>query len=266
MNQEELERLVNKSDRQLFINDMNADFGLSKVEAEALYDRITQFNREYYDGSRGPGQVMRTVVALGEPAGKPIKFCRKVSVNLTIYHEEDLEIRQRHGIGSERRNKELRLCEEAIEQGGVLTQEDLAMLLGTSLSTIKRDDAYLMRQGISLPTRGMVEDIGRGVSHKTRAVELYLKNYSLSEIARKMAHSPSSVNRYLESFSVVAFLHKESYQVLTIRKITKLSERVIKEYIDLIERAESEGYTDRINQLLDQFKVKEFKKTKEEVQ
>ena len=51
-------------------------------------------------------------------------------------------------------------------------------------------------------TRGMVEDIGRGVSHKTKAIELYLKNYSLSEIARRMAHSPSSVNRYLESFSV----------------------------------------------------------------
>ena len=154
---------------------------------------------------------------------------------------------------------------EAIDQGGVLTQEDLAILLGTSLSTIKRDDAYLMKQDVSLLTRGMVEDIGRGVSHKTKAVELYLKNYTLSEIARKMAHSPSSVNRYLEDFLVVAFLHRESYPLLTIRKITKLSERLIKEYISLIERAESEGYKDRFNQLLDQFKVNEpFKKTLEE--
>ncbi|MHC1566838.1 MAG: DUF1670 domain-containing protein, partial [Candidatus Syntropharchaeia archaeon] len=127
-------------------------------------------------------------------------------MNLTILHDEDIEIRQKYGIASERRNKELRLCDEAIDQGGVLTQEDLAILLGTSLSTIKRDDAYFAKRGISLPTRGMVEDIGRGVSHKTKAIELYLKNYTLSEIARKMAHSPSSVNRYLEDFSVVAFL------------------------------------------------------------
>jgi len=110
-----------------------------------------------------------------------------------------------------------------------------------------------------------VEDIGRGVSHKTKAVELYLKNYTLSEIARKMAHSPSSVNRYLEDFSVVAFLHRESYPLLTIRKITKLSERLIGEYIALIKRAESEGYKDRLSQLLDQFKVNEpLKKTLEE--
>jgi hypothetical protein len=60
---------------------------------------------------------------------------------------------------------------------------------------------------------------------------------------------------------VVAVLHKESYPLLTIRKITKLSERLIGEYIGLTERAESEGYTDRINQLLEQFIVSEpFKK------
>ena len=80
-----------------------------------------------------------------------------------------------------------------------------------------------------------------------------------------MAHSPSSVNRYLEDFSVVAFLHRESYPLLTIRKITKVSARLIGEYIDLIERAESEGYKDRLNLLLDRFKVNEpFKKTLEE--
>jgi hypothetical protein len=112
------------------------------------------------------------VVALGESAGKPIRYCLMVSVNVTLLHEADLEIRQKYGIAAERRNKELRLCDEAIEQGRVLTQEDLAILLDTSLSTIKRDDAYLMKQGIPLLTRGMVEDIGRGVSHKTKAVEL----------------------------------------------------------------------------------------------
>ena len=80
-----MERLVDKSDRQLFINDLNTGFGLSKVEAEALYDRITIFNRDYCDGSRGLYQITKTVVALGEPAGKPIKYCRMVSVNLTMW-------------------------------------------------------------------------------------------------------------------------------------------------------------------------------------
>ena len=96
MNQKELRRLVNKSDRQLFINDLITGFGLSQVDAEALYDRITRFNKDYYEGSGGPGQKTETVVALGEQASKPILYCR-----------------------AERRNKGLRLCDEAIEQGVV---------------------------------------------------------------------------------------------------------------------------------------------------
>jgi hypothetical protein len=66
MNQEELRRLVNKSDRQLFINDLITGFGLSKVEAEALCARVTLFNRDYYEGSRGPGQKAKTVADWGE--------------------------------------------------------------------------------------------------------------------------------------------------------------------------------------------------------
>ena len=89
MNQEDMGRLVNKSDRQLFINDLNTGFGLSIVEAEALYDRITLFNRDYYGGSRGSGQITKTVVALGEPA-------EKVTVLLSYEKRPKVVYTQRH--------------------------------------------------------------------------------------------------------------------------------------------------------------------------
>jgi hypothetical protein len=47
-----------------------------------------------------------------------------VSVNVTLLHEQDFEIRQKYGFAEERRNKELRLCDEVIEQGGILIQEN----------------------------------------------------------------------------------------------------------------------------------------------
>ena len=81
---------------QIFIIDLNTGFGLSQVEAEALYAGITLFNSDYYDGSRGPGQKTKTVVALEEQASKPIFYCR-----------------------AERRNKGLLPCDEPIEQVGV---------------------------------------------------------------------------------------------------------------------------------------------------
>ena len=58
------------------------------MEAEALYARITRFNSDYYEGSRGLGQKTETVAALGEHASKSISYCRV-----------------------ERRIKELRLCD-----------------------------------------------------------------------------------------------------------------------------------------------------------
>ena len=80
----------------IFIIDLNTGFRLSQVEAEALYARITLFNRDYYEDSGGPSQITKTVVDLGEQASKPILYCRV-----------------------ERRNNELLLCDEPIEQEGV---------------------------------------------------------------------------------------------------------------------------------------------------
>ncbi len=43
------------------------------MKVEALYARITRFNRDYNEGSGGPGQKTKTVAALGKQANKPIR-------------------------------------------------------------------------------------------------------------------------------------------------------------------------------------------------
>ena len=53
---------------QIFIIDLNTGFGLSQEDAEALCARITRFNKDYHEGSGGPGQKTKTVAALGEQA------------------------------------------------------------------------------------------------------------------------------------------------------------------------------------------------------
>ena len=64
------------------------------------------------------------------------------------------------------------MTEEAMDQGGVLTQEDLARLLQTGVRTIRRDVAQLRAEGHWVPTRGAVQDTGRGQSHKAKIVEI----------------------------------------------------------------------------------------------
>jgi hypothetical protein len=49
-----------------------------------------------------------------------------------------------------------------------------------------------------VPTRGRMRDIGRGVTHKTWIVELYLQMHSETEIVER---TPECVNRVLPVWS-----------------------------------------------------------------
>ena len=89
--------------------------------------------------------------------------------------EKDREVLRQHGAVAMRRAKLMRIAEEAREQGGVLTQEDLGVLLGCDERTIRRDITVLHVQGIHVPTRGYVQDIGPTLSHKGLAIRHWLE-------------------------------------------------------------------------------------------
>ena len=249
MDQGEVMRLTALSERQLFIDNLQNDYGLAPVEAEVLYDRVTTFSQMSHPDSRAHNQIIVIAVKKGEPAGKPIKYCEKVSVRISIIHPDDLSVRRKHGILAERQARLLRICEEAIQQDAVLTLEQLAHLLGTSRSTIKRAKQRLLERDIILQTRGEIESIGPCQTHKAKAVSYLLKGFSLEDTARRMAHSPESIARYWEAFGSVAYLHEKGFSPLTIRKLVNLSERVVAEYIELVEQAIREGNSDKLRQV-----------------
>ena len=133
------------------------------------------------------------------------------------------------------RSKIQRLTREAQEQGALLTQEDLARLLCTSRSTIKRDIAQLRAAGLAVPTRGQMKDIGKGVSHKTRIVGDWLAGYTFSQIEQRRRHSIHSIERYCSGFQRVVRLHAHGLSVAEMRISTGMSERLIQEYLTLYE-------------------------------
>jgi hypothetical protein len=159
-----------------------------------------------------------------------------VPVNLTLDSPDDLEA-LRHGVAALRRSKIQRLTREAQAQGALLTQEDLARLLCCSRSTIKRDIAHLRSEGVDVPTRGQMKDIGRGVSHKTVIVRDWLAGYTFSEIKKRRWHALGSIERYCRDFRRVTRLHAHGLSVSEIRGSTGLSERLIREYLGLYEEA-----------------------------
>jgi len=239
-----------KSPEGFFKRDVIDGYGLSRVEANVLWDYVNNFIKEHYIACRFDNQIIFYAVSTDEPAGKPIKDCRLIPVNLTLYRHTDRKIKAKLGIPALREYLAARLSEEAHHQGGLLSQADLAEILIVDKSTVKRIVKRIKARGGSIPTRGEIKDIGPGISHKARIIELLLKRYQPTEVALKTKHSLSSITRYFENFIKVVYLHDEGFSMVKIRHLTGTSEKVVGEYLSLYARyRKNEDYTERLEEI-----------------
>lgn len=245
-----LKRLQSKSARNAIITRLSHDFNLTPIIAEAYYQQFDQYYREHSNISLSSGEIAYEAVAAEEPAGKHIRLTRKITVRLRLMDlNSDLEVLANLGLAGLRRHRIARLTRQAYEQGSLLSYEDLAMMLTSSPATIKRDCYFLRHNGMFIMTRGMKHDMGPGLSHKTIIIELFLNNYTFTEIERKTNHSETSVKRYLADFTQVAALCRQGFSLNQIRLIAKKSNRLVREYMQLYQTFSEQNNT-RLEQLL----------------
>ncbi len=242
-------RLQSKTVRQSIISSIAKDFNLTRILAEAYFNQISDYFLRHAELTLSTGQLQYLAVEENEPAGKPIALCRKVPVRLTLQNaEEDLTVYKKSGLRALREHKITRVTNEAIDQGGVLSYEDIAFILTCSVVTIKRDMSRLRRQGIILPSRGWRQQMGRGQSHKTQILDLYFRGYQFTEIEHKTHHSETAIKRYLQDFARVALLHLKRFSVDEIRISTGFSHRLIGEYLALYKQHAQRPALNRILQ------------------
>ncbi len=138
-----------------------------------------------------------------------------------------------------RQGRWARLARQARVQGALLTVEDLAFLTCSSTATVKRDLGSCRARDEAVPTRGQIRDIGPGISHKAKMIQLYLWGLQFTDIESRTGHSEGSIRRYLADFRQIAALHARGAPV-PIRAATSRSAALIAEYIALYERARRE--------------------------
>ncbi len=115
--------------------------GISPWEAEVLVDVIEEvYFSELSQKELKSGQIKYNCLASEEGSGKALKDCKMVSVVLTLFDEKDKgdfsSANNKDRSIELRRRRLVRICEEAKEQRGFLTQEDLAELLMCDVRTI----------------------------------------------------------------------------------------------------------------------------------
>jgi hypothetical protein len=228
---EQARRLSIKTQEQRLVKMAVEGTGLSPWEAETLVEVVKEvFFTEPQNNPLRSGQMFYECAAASEGAGKPLRECRLARVVLTIQEPEDIIIGGQQGADGLRRHCILRWTEEAREQGGLLTQEDLARLMFCDVRTIRRDIRDFRERGIVVATRGQQKDIGPGVTHRGVAVRYWVDGLEPVEVARRINHSLTAVERYLQTFARVAFLEGKGFDRFSMAMTMGISVAGVKTY------------------------------------
>jgi len=235
-----LKRRALKSSEGEFIWELEHSYELSpKLSEQILLTAKASLLREY---QLKEGQIEVTVIGIEERSGKSIEKLEKQKVRLTIDNGlEDIEVLRSYGRIGLRQIKMQRISAESLDQGGVLSQEDLSKYLSVSIRTIKRDISEIKKRGIEVITRGYLHNIGRGQTHKVKILGMYLDGKMYSEIKLSTRHSIGAIKRYIESFTKVLMARQKGiYRSKEISSVTGLSEGLVKQYIELLKASKKD--------------------------
>ena len=184
------------------------------------------------------GQVLWLAVAASDRAhNQRIENTRLVPVLLDLVTPHDIDAAcatAKHR--ATRRGKIVRLFHQAFQQGGVLSQADVGLLLHLNASTVSHEVlAHEKATSESVPRRGTIHDLGRSVSHK--AVICYkrlVEKKPTSQVAQETHHSPEEVEYYVQCCRRIQLCRDNGMSAEETALATGHSLFLVQEYLDLL--------------------------------
>lgn len=231
-------RLEKKSLDQKFRQRIEVGMNCSPFTSEAISRVVKEVYFPIFDEVLQPGQLRIQCLSIKNKIKAKISESNQISIVLTIDDgESDYKVRKQYGISGLRRHRLKRICNEAFEQGGVLTVEDIAYrIFNVGERTICRDLAVFKKEGIILPLRSVIHDMGPAISHKAVIIKNWLKGDELSDLKWKYKHSYSAIENYLDVFKRIVFLKKDGYDTPRIAFTLKISQKLVLSHLDIWSR------------------------------
>ena len=254
MNDSVIERQEAKTPEQRFLQVLEADYGQAPRVSEAILEEAQKCLYGETSALR-PGQVRVLLTAIEAGHGRILRETELKEVVWTVdAGPEDLRVQPEHGVVGLRRVRIQRLADEAVAQGAVATQEDLARVQNVSTRTIKRDSKALEAEGIYLPTRGRLKGIGRGQTHKAQIVGRWLRGETYDQIQLHTRHSLVSIKRYVQSFVRVVDLHQQGMLESQIAFVLQISDYLVGEYLALYRQHDTFEYQARLTEQIERLR------------
>lgn len=251
MEKDKIQRFQAKSREQRFLNMMEQEFNFAPKIAQAVLADAQDclLGRPVH---LKPGQMRVVLLKQDAAHGRSLRQTTTKEVTWTVNAgAEDLQVENEHGRMALRRNRIQRLLSEAVEQGAAATQEDVAAVLQVSVRTIKRDCAALQKQGIALPTRGNLQGIGRGQTHKAQIVGRWLRGETYDQVALHTHHSLTAIKRYIQTFARVVQLQRKAFSPGEISLALQISEALVREYLAVYQQNDTPFCRQRLAQQLE---------------
>lgn len=211
------------------------------IFAEAMIQRIVETFKAFTKprSSLKPGQLLWMAVANdgSKHTHQRMREIPQVPVVLDLITQEDLRrLTDGEPYIEVRRGRHARLLEQAFEQGGVLSQGDLASITLVSGSLIGLDIDYFQKtEHCLLPYRGSIQDLGPTITHKVEAIRLFEAGHLEPEICELLSpvHSLQAVENYVQSYKNMLKLLSRDFSPLEISGILSISRRLVVAYVEI---------------------------------
>ncbi len=182
------------------------------------------------------GQTLWMAVSVNNPPAnrQRIADSELVPVLLDLCTAEDVQLRiDRLPVPQRLLRKVLRLCQQAYDQGGLLSNCDLAELLNTQDSRIAQVLVEHERiTGTLVPRRATIHDAGSGLTHKRIICwKRYAEGKEPHIVARETYHSLEAVDRYLGQYDRVRHCRLQGLTPEQTAHTLACSLRLVQEYL-----------------------------------
>lgn len=242
--QETYEPMRDKTLKNVLRHQFVTEFGYENkvIFAEAMIERILETVASFTKGADllQPGQMLWMAVPNDgrKHTKKRMRDTPQVPVILDLVIDDDLSgLAQGQSYVSVRRRRQARLLDQALAQGGVLAQSDLAAITLQQRRNVAKDiKRYQKENGRILPYRGSVQDVGSTLTHKVEVIRLFEAGYLEPDICQKLSvpHDLTAVENYVQTYKNVLKLLQNDFSPVNIAGILRISKSLVDSYLEII--------------------------------